>query len=83
MSGGALRAQGSNTREAAGQMAPWFAIGGLVAWELLLGPAVLGAEGGFDVSPYSARFYFDPDETAFRVRRIGLVADTHLGIRFP
>jgi hypothetical protein len=83
LSGGALRGQGSNTREAAGRMAPWFAVGGLVAWELLLGRAVLGAEGGFDVPLYTARFFFEPNETAFRVRLIGLAADIHLGVRFP
>jgi len=83
LSGGALRGQGSNTLEAAVRTAPWLAAGGLVAWELRLGRALLGAEGGFDVPLYTARFFFRPHETAFRVRRIGLVADIHLGVRFP
>jgi hypothetical protein len=83
-SGGALRGRGSNTSEAATKTVPWLAAGGLVAWELMIGKhALLGAQGGVDVPLFSARFYFGPDETAFRVRPIGLAADVHLGVRFP
>jgi hypothetical protein len=84
--GGVLHGRGSQTIHADTWTAPWLALDALVDWELVIGKYVtLGADGGATLPLYRSRFFFagSPEETVFHVPAIGLVADVHLGIRFP
>ncbi len=76
---GWLHGRGTSARGGRSDGGPWLAPGlGLTA-NLLLGPIELGWDAGLVAPLVRDRYFFTPDETVFRAKWLGYLAEVRLG----